>query len=223
MGLGKLLHHHTESADAGGTIDHPRAYELLGAVAFAGRRRAIFTRLARLSGARPGDSILDVGCGTGYLTRILAPFIGPRGKVIGVDPSPAMIDHAGRRAPANCSYLVGEGQALDLPDASLDVVVSTLAVHHMPASERGTAVREMYRVLRPGGRLLIAEFRPPANPLAAHLIGALTGPAMRHNPRDLLADLIPAAGFHPLHEGTLKPFFYYVQAVRPRGEDNSNA
>ncbi|MDP9868558.1 MULTISPECIES: class I SAM-dependent methyltransferase [Streptosporangium] len=215
MGLGRLLHAHAEHADAGGTIDRPRGYEVMAEVGFLGRRRETFTRLAALSGARPGDRVVDVGCGTGYLTRIMARLVGPDGQVTGVDPSAAVVEHARRRAAANCSYLVGEGQAMDLPDACADVVVSSLAVHHMPAAARGTAIREMFRVLRPGGRLLIAEFRPPANALLAHLVAALTGPAMRHNAHDLLGDLIPQAGFQVLDTGDLPVMLSYVRARRP--------
>ncbi|MEV0143820.1 MULTISPECIES: class I SAM-dependent methyltransferase [unclassified Nonomuraea] len=215
MGLGSLLHNHAEHADAGGTIDHPRAYDVVANIGFLGRRREIFTRLAALSGVRQGHRVLDVGCGTGYLTRVLAPVAGPNGHVTGVDPSAPMIEHARKKAPGNCSYLVGEGQSLDLPDASFDVVVSSLAVHHMPSAERGNAVREMFRVLRPGGRLLIAECRPPANPVLAHLVGMLSGPAMRHRPQDLLANLLPEAGFEVEDEGDLPTLLYYVRGSRP--------
>ncbi|MFI6294572.1 class I SAM-dependent methyltransferase [Nonomuraea sp. NPDC050790] len=211
MGLGKLLHRHEEHAEHGGTIDRPRAYGVGAAIGFLGRRREVFTRLAARSGVRTGDRVLDVGCGTGYLTRILAPIAA---EVTGVDPSPAMVEHARSRAPRNCSYLVGEGQALALPDGSFDVVMSTLAVHHIPADLRGAAVREMFRVLRPGGRLLIAEFRPPTGPVAGRIVGVLSGPAMRHSPRDLLGDLIPDAGFRVDGEGELSPMIYYVTAVR---------
>ncbi|MEW9530150.1 class I SAM-dependent methyltransferase [Microbispora sp. NPDC049125] len=215
MGMGKLLHAHTQDPDAGGTIGHPRAYDVFVDIALLGRRREIFTRLAAMSGARPGDRVLDVGCGTGYLSQILAPVVGAAGQVTGVDPSVPMIDYARRRAPGNCSYMVGEGQALDLPDASFDVVVTSLAVHHVPSAERGAALREMFRVLRPGGRLLLAEFRPPANHLLAHLIGMLSGPAMQRSPRELLGDLIPDAGFHVEDEGELPIMLYYVRGVRP--------
>ncbi|GAA2426194.1 bifunctional demethylmenaquinone methyltransferase/2-methoxy-6-polyprenyl-1,4-benzoquinol methylase UbiE [Actinomadura vinacea] len=212
MGLGRLLHAHT---DAGGTIDHPRAYELMAEIGYLGRRREVFTRLAALSGVRPGHQVLDVGCGTGYLTRIMAPVVGPAGRATGIDPSTPMIEYARRRAPGNCSYLVGEGQALELPDAAFDVVVSSLAVHHMPSAARGTAMREMFRVLRPGGRLLIAEFRPPANPLLTRLVALLSGPAMRHSPQDLLGDLIPEAGFQVHDKGDLPVMLAYVRASRP--------
>ncbi|WP_406129439.1 hypothetical protein [Streptomyces sp. NBC_00989] len=63
------------------TIATPRAYELFGDVCFAGRRNRAFTRLAELSGAQAGDHVLDVGCGTGYLTRHIAARVGPDGAV----------------------------------------------------------------------------------------------------------------------------------------------
>ncbi|MEQ4721061.1 class I SAM-dependent methyltransferase [Nonomuraea sp. B19D2] len=215
MGLGKLLHKHDEHADAGGTIDRPRAYEVFASIAFAGSRRAAFTRVATAAKPRAGDRILDVGCGTGYLSRILAPVVTPTGHVTGVDPSPAMIEYATRHASGNCTYVQAEGQDLPFSDGSFDLVISSLAVHHIPADARPAALREMFRVLRPGGRLLIAEFRPPANPLARHIIGALSGPAMRHDPRDLLGPLIPDAGFHVESEGDLPYLLYYVRATRP--------
>ncbi|MEV3981378.1 class I SAM-dependent methyltransferase [Nonomuraea sp. NPDC049758] len=213
--LGRLLHHHEEHAESGGTIDYPRRYELLSAVAFLGGRRAAFTRLAAAAGPRAGDRVLDVGCGTGYLTRIIAPVVTPSGRVTGLDPSPEMIGYAARRAPANCDYVVGEGQDLPFPDGSFDLVVSSFAVHHMPVAARPEALRQMFRVLRPGGRLLVAEFRPPTGRLARRVVGALAGPAMRHDLRALLGTLIPGAGFRVEAEGDLPHALFHIRATRP--------
>jgi ubiquinone/menaquinone biosynthesis C-methylase UbiE len=85
----------------------------------------------------------------------------------------------------------------------------------MPVAARPQALGEMFRVLRPGGRLLIAEFRPPSNHLARHLFGLLSGPAMRHDPRDLLGTLIPDAGFHVEAEGDALTLLHHVRASRP--------
>ena len=104
---------------------------------------------------------------------------------------------------------MGVAQDLNFPDGTFDVVTSTLAVHHIPEAERPAALAEMYRVTRPGGRLLIADFRPSRlHP------GPRSG--MRHSEVDLLEDMIATAGFHIEGGGDL-PSLRYVTAVRTNG------
>lgn len=73
----------------------------------------------------------------------------------------------------------------------------------------------MFRVLRRGGSVLIAEFRPPAGRVGRYLIGALTGPAMAENRID--EPMLREAGFEQPRSGDLRPWIHYVQAVKPAG------
>jgi len=199
---------------SGGHIVNPRLHRYAAAVWFLGQRRRVYDHLITLSGAQAGQSVLDVGCGTGYLTRRAARAVGPTGRAVGVDPAAPVIEYARGVSPPQCDFHIASGEALPEPDASFDVVVSSLAIHHIPPASRPTALREMHRVLRPGGRLLIADFRPPRNHAVNHLIGALTGPAMQHNPIGQLAGLITDAGFKVTGSGDRWPSLHYVQAQR---------
>lgn len=92
---------------------------------------------------------LDVGCGTGAFTQLIIDRAAP-GKVIGVDPSPAQVEHSKRKVPAPQADFRA-GSALDLPFGAgeFDVVVSALVIHFLP--DRSKGLREMLRVTRPGG------------------------------------------------------------------------
>ncbi|MFC0452411.1 class I SAM-dependent methyltransferase [Rhodococcus jostii] len=218
MGLGARLlgdgHGHADDA-SGGLIRRARLCEICSAAAFAGRRRRVFDRLAALSGVGPGDRVLDVGCGTGFFATRLAAAVQPGGRVDGIDPSPPMIDYAAGRGAAHCVFTVAAAEALPFEDATFDVVTSTLVIHHITPGNRATALAEMARVLRPGGHLLVADFRPPANPVAAHLISALAGHAMAHNPIGELTGLIERAGLRVTGTGDHRPWLHYLRADKP--------
>jgi ubiquinone/menaquinone biosynthesis C-methylase UbiE len=191
-------------------------YELHAALFFGGRRRRVFRRLASLSGAAPGDRVLDVGCGTGYFTRVMAEAVAPGGTALGIDPCRGAIGRARHvtRLP-NCSFSEGVAQFLDLPDNSCDVVVSSLMIHHLPEGVRPQAVSEMLRVLRPAGRLLLAEFRPPRRRVGRILLGPFVSPAMLDNPMDELEPMVHAAGFGEPDVGDVRPWIGYVRAAKP--------
>jgi ubiquinone/menaquinone biosynthesis C-methylase UbiE len=217
MNLGSLLHGSSRPASqTGRTIGTPRMYDLVTAVLFAGRRRQAFRVLGVASGARSGDRILDVGSGTGYFVRMLADIAGPRGSVVGVDAAPEMIAHASSRSrsAANVSFEVGSAGALSFPDSSFDVVVSSLTMHHVAAAEQLAAVQEMRRVLRPGGRLLIAEFQAPAGHAWKLLLGPTGLTAMGHAVPHV-EGLVVVAGFTEIERGTVPPVLQYIRATRP--------
>jgi ubiquinone/menaquinone biosynthesis C-methylase UbiE len=188
-----------------------RAFRLNAAVnhlMFAGRRGRVYDRIVVLSGVRPGDSVLDVGSSSGYLTCRLATAAGPSGRVTGVDPSEPAIAYARRHARPGTTFTVGVAQDLGLPDASFDVVTCTLAMHHIPARQRQAAFAEMYRVTKPGGRLLTADMAP-----LPHLGGRREPPAAVA--ADPLRDLAAAAGYQAESTGKL-PLLHYIVAVRPQ-------
>jgi ubiquinone/menaquinone biosynthesis C-methylase UbiE len=107
----------------------------------------------------PGETVLDIGSGAGMDLLLAARRVSPTGKAIGVDMTPAMIARA-RAAAAEAGLpqvevLEGNAQALPLPDASIDVVISNGVLNLSP--DKGLAFAEIVRVLRPGGRLHLAD------------------------------------------------------------------
>jgi ubiquinone/menaquinone biosynthesis C-methylase UbiE len=217
---GALRRMHSSPRRTGTTIDRFRLNALVTQVAFGGRRRRVYRQIVELSGASPGHRILDVGSSSGYLARMLAAAAGRSGSVTGIDPSEAAIAYARRRAsgPASASasapasFVAGVAQDLSaFPDDSFDVVTSTLALHHVPARQRAAAFREMYRVTRPGGRILVADLdssRPllPLHPGARRMQHAAAATAP-------LDELAAAVGYRVEDLGTL-PLLRYVTAVK---------
>lgn len=105
----------------------------------------------------PPAEVLDVGCGTGRLLRA-AGMRWPEAQLIGVDPAQGMVDAAQRLTPA-ATFRRGLAESLPLPDASVDLAVSTLSSHHW--RDPGKGVGEIARVLRPGGHFILADFGLP--------------------------------------------------------------
>jgi len=113
-------------------------------------------RVLDKAGVKPGDRILDVACGTGIVARNAIKRTGSNGKsVTGLDPNPGMLAVAESNAPGPV-WKEGVAEELPFEDESFDVVVSQFGL--MFFQDKTTALREMYRVLSPGGRLVIAVF-----------------------------------------------------------------
>jgi arsenite methyltransferase len=106
-----------------------------------------------------GEQVVDVGCGAGIDSLIAAGMVGPTGKVIGVDMTPAMLAKAASSAAkaqlSNVEFYEGYAESLPVPDGWADVVISNGVLNLMP--DKATALKEMARVLKPGGRLQIGD------------------------------------------------------------------
>jgi SAM-dependent methyltransferase len=113
--------------------------------------------VADAAGIRAGDTVLDVGCGTGVLAREAHRWVGQDGQVVGLDLNEGMLAVAARAEP-NVEWRRGDAASLPFEDASLDVVVSQFALMYFP--DRVASLREMWRTLAPGGRLAVASWAP---------------------------------------------------------------
>lgn len=145
-------------------LHHPRAYDWLARVITLGGERKFRQRTLALAELQSGDTVLDVGCGTGTLLIAAAKRVGPSGSAHGVDRSAEMLAHARRKAAAQgvtANVVKGSSDHLTFPDASFDVVFCTLMLHHLPAPMQLATVAEMRRVLRPGGQIIIVDMQRP--------------------------------------------------------------
>jgi ubiquinone/menaquinone biosynthesis C-methylase UbiE len=166
------------------------------------RDRAIKRRVIDHAALSGGEEVLDVGCGTGTLA-VAAARAAPGVTVTGLDADPSILAKARRRASdAGFEIRFDEGRSTALPyaDASFDVALSTLFFHHLPDEEKRRTADELARVLRPGGRLVVADPGRPQDPLmrvavllTVQLLDGFANTAL--NVRGDLPDVLAGAGF----------------------------
>ena len=203
-----------QAITTGKTIHQARLYDLLGAILMLGRGPAMRERTIALAHLAPGESVLEVGCGTGEIALRAKARLGPRGSVTGIDPSPEMIAVArlkAARANLDVDYRVASVEALPFADATFDVVLSSLMMHHLPEDLKPRALAEIRRVLKPGGRLLIVDLTEPTSRLARLQPVWLIHRQLPSDVRDL-PELLEAAGFAAVEAGpTGFGYLGYVQ------------
>jgi SAM-dependent methyltransferase len=161
--------------------------------------RALHERAVEFAGIEPGQAVADVGCGTGNLSfAVLA--VEPGARVTGLDPDRHALRRAARKARRRgvaLTLVQGYADRIPAEDASLDHVVSSLALHHVDDDGRIAFARDALRALRPGGKVTVVDFGGPASnvadaghPTHGHGHGRLVH-ALRHLPR-----LIPSRVAH---------------------------
>jgi len=202
-----------------------RLYEPFMAAVTFGRYRPFLAKEVNRLGLRPADRVLDLCCGTGLCARELACRLGPDGEVVGVDASEAMLEEAARCGQARLTrprgaqppaggkvvYVRAEADSLPLPDGHFDCVTLFLGLHEIAREERLPALREVRRVLRPGGRGLVLDFAsggPALRRGAVRLaLSALEGPEAWTITEPGVSALLSQAGLRP---GRPRPVFLGV-------------
>lgn len=168
---------------------------------------------------QPGETLLDVGCGTGGVTIPAKIRVGEGGGAAGIDPAPEMIAVARRkakRAGVEIDFRVGVIESLPFPDETFDVVTSSLMMHHLPEHLRVKGLAEIRRALKPGGRILIADMMRPSGSFFKRLFISLVlhhGHGVQFGIQDL-PKLMTEAGFEDVEQ--LDARFLTIGFVRAR-------
>ncbi len=145
-------------------IRWPRLYDFANRLQFMGREEAFRNWTIEIARISRGESVLDVGCGTGNLTMAAKKQTGAEGEVHGIDAAREMIERASRKAgekKLDISYQTGLIEELPFSDDAFDVALSSLMLHHLPKDLKRRGIAEIGRVLRPGGRFVAVDIDPP--------------------------------------------------------------
>ena len=162
-----------------------------------GREEALRTMTVNLAQVKPGDSVLEVGCGTGTLTLAAKRQAGPSGKVFGIDIIPGMIEVSRQKAAKaglEVDFQPGSIDNIPFPADQFDAVMCSFMIFHMSEKVRRKGIKEIQRVLKPQGRLLVLDLALPTQPLQRAIAKAVFGWMLGNELRELLP-LMEEAGF----------------------------
>ena len=203
----------------GATLHWVSKYDIVAGLMGLGANRPNSRMIVEMAGISAGDKVLDVGCGTGSLTLTAQRYAGASGSVHGIDASPEMIEIARRKANrggSQAAFEVGLIEKIAYPDATFDVVISRLVIHHLPDDLKRLGLAEMYRVLKPGGLLFLADFDPPENPILARIATTLVGHGMMQSNMRGIPPMLAQAGFVEVAYGpTRSQLLAFTSGKRP--------
>jgi ubiquinone/menaquinone biosynthesis C-methylase UbiE len=162
-----------------------------------GRERALREMTVHLALVQPGNTVLEVGCGTGTLTLEAKRQAGPAGKVFGIDIIPGMIELSQRKAEQanqDVTFQLGSIDDIPFPANYFDAVMCSFMIFHMSEATRRKGIAEIHRVLKPQGRLLVLDLATPPQPLPRAIAQMVFGFMVDHELKELLP-LMETCGF----------------------------
>jgi ubiquinone/menaquinone biosynthesis C-methylase UbiE len=193
----------TAPATRGAVIRWAGHYDQVVSLLMLGRRTRLRNMTIALARIQPGDRVLEVGCGTGDVAIAACAPAGPHGAVSGIDAGVEMIAVArakAARAGVAVDFRVEPIEALTYPNATFDIVLSSLMMHHLPDDLKRQGLAEIARVLKPGGRLLIIDVKRPSTRLGRVLNALMLHGRLKTAIQDLPA-MLNDAGYIGIETG----------------------
>ena len=200
----------------GRTLDYAASvYDLLEPICLLAKQAEYDLTILDTLDPQPTDRVLDLGCGTGVLCQMIGQRLQPDlgGSVTGIDAAGKMIEIARKkRGSGHCLFAAMAAENLQFADETFDGVVSSLFFHHVPLDLKKRSLAEAFRVMKPGGKLIIADMHIPTT-----FMGALVShvsrwffmqPQIGENIRGVLPGLMIEAGFQP--PLTVAHYFGYI-------------
>jgi ubiquinone/menaquinone biosynthesis C-methylase UbiE len=162
-----------------------------------GREDALRTMTVNLAQVKPGNCVLEIGCATGTLSLAAKRQAGPTGSVFGIDIIPGMIEVSQKKAikaKLDVTFQLGNIEDIPFPNAHFDVVMCSFMIFHMSEKVRHKGVEEIYRVLKPQGRLMVLDLALPSRPVSRMIIKLLLGFVIKHDLKEL-QPVMESSGF----------------------------
>jgi ubiquinone/menaquinone biosynthesis C-methylase UbiE len=197
-----------------------KTYDTLVGLLSLGQGQKLRQATIELADIQPGARILEVGCGTGTVALAAKRKAGPGSQVVGIDIAPDMVQQARQKAAKaglDVRFEVGRIESIPFPDAQFDLVLSSLMLHHIHGdAARQQGMREIFRVLKPGGRLFIVDATQPENPHLRGLVSLVVGKEMLAHSLQEFIPLLEQACFTSIENGpTASKFLAYLRGVKP--------
>jgi ubiquinone/menaquinone biosynthesis C-methylase UbiE len=187
-----------------------------------GREDTLRQMTVNLAQVKSGDSVLEVGCATGSLSLAAKRQTGHTGSVFGIDIIPGMIEVSQKKAAQarlDVTFQPGNIAAIPFPDERFDVVMCSFMIFHMSDEVRRKGIEEIYRVLKPHGKLLVLDISLPPDSLSRNILKFFLGFMLKHDLNELLP-IMKSSGFSQLENSQAKfrvlglPLLSFVHGVK---------
>ena len=187
-----------------------------------GREEVLRTMTVNLALVKEGDCVLEVGCATGSLTLAAKRQVGPSGKVFGIDIIPAMIERSQQKAvqaKLDITFQLGNIENIPFSENQFDVVMCSFMIFHMSEKVRNKGIEEIYRVLKPQGKLLVLDLALPPDPVSRRILKLLLGFMLKHDLKEL-QPIMESSGFSQIEISQAKfrvlglPVLSFVRGIK---------